>query len=223
MHIIKIASLASLASLSLISAASASVTLTFTTIANKAIAENNTATGSGVNGIYWGIVVDVDGNGFSGDGALANKVYEGGFSFDLSQNHTELNNTDDVIFMASTTTNTSFGVSGTMTGIASIELLNLTVNSIPNVNLTNKNFGLIWFDNSAGQVQAPGLVQNGTFYGFAAGSSTMNTGGDGDTTNFSSRFSGSTAMTANLQLIPEPSSTALLGLGSVALLLRRRR
>ena len=167
-----------------------------------AVAANNA--GAATSGLYWGIVVDTAGNGLS-------STYEGEFIFTADGVASPLNNTDDTLFIALTQTVTSpfLPSDGLMDSMPSIEVGSTVGNA----------FSLIWFDAT---VTSPGTVSSGTHYGIFTDASMIIEAGA--PASYENLFDSSPmAASQTFASVPEPSSTALLGLGSVALLLRRRR
>lgn len=193
---------------------------------------NSGATG-GTTGMYWGIVIDVNGDGFGSATASTDDKpsYIGGFSINDSQTETTLftsaGTSDDKLFVSSSLTLDSTGA--TESGGASgshgtmFSMLGVTIDTT----YSGKNFGLIWFDSN--DVASTGPIEIGDHYGFLT---SVTLAGDfvvpaaAATENFSNNFTGidpTRAADHTFDAVPEPSSVTLLGLGSVALLLRRRR
>ena len=158
----------------------------------------------------WGLIVDGGDNTFNFDDYTA-------FSYTTDGTATSLEGgaTDDVLYTELTNlTSTTPGGSGTITTFSS-----LTINEA-----VGAKFALIWFDsvNDASGFTA-GTAVAGDYYGTIE-SNEFVVPADNQAiiyTGFSNSIQDKASYT--FDTIPEPSSITLLGLGSVALLLRRRR
>ena len=150
-------------------------------------------------GLSWGIIVDTDNDGFDtyspARGAI--NIAQDGF----------INGTDDYFFLSENPTVSFFGSAGTAT------IINFDNNDAGGVG--GDNYAIIWSDNTT--------INDGDTYGFLESTVTIPLAND-DITNL--EF---TSASPNLQTeifavpVPEPSSTALLGLAGLALVARRKR
>lgn len=173
--------------------------------------------GTATNGMSWGLLFDVDGDGF----LLGS--YDG---FDISSNYFELTaggvGTGDVFIFAGDETSstppttTQFGPNaGTVTSVLNVQYDG--PNSSPSLNsAVGNSFGVIWFPSNTAIA--------GSSYGFASNADMVN-GIPNDGSNFST-----TDAIAPLDPsytttpVPEPSAyAALLGVAAILYVNRRRR
>ena len=172
----------------------------------------NNGEASGTNDLIWGIVVDTGGNGFT-------SMYASDFTLNTAGIATSFSNSDDTLFSLANLTSDTTGFGG---GTGSVlNMLNVDIAD----NQLGRQFGIIWFDSN--DVSGAGSIDTGDNYGFFTHASFTIAATQGDSLDyFSPAFDTPEIRTADLAFvdnIPEPSSVSLLGLGSVALLLRRRR
>lgn len=189
------------------------ITLQFSDFANALTGLSDTSGGTGVNGLTWGILIDTEGDGIPQDGGFPALVGSLGLNLvdgvDLGNN--------DLFFFGGTTT-TVGGLDGGAGGVTTAN--DLDPYSAAGVT-TNDPFYVMWFGNT-------GIVENselapGTPYGIIDDTPlTLPADGTG-TTSFASTFAGADAVrTADLTLVPEPSSLVLLLLAGFPILRRRR-
>lgn len=158
------------------------------------------STGVATNGLFWGILVDIDGSGFED---LTTTSFG---SIDLSAD-TFIGS--DFFIAGDLQTLSAAGIDGSATTV--MYDLNSSDPSSPVIG--GENFALFWSDDAAfnegdsfGFVEATGLIP------------TSNANNDPTT-----EFRGVDPNLQTLTYVPEPSSAALLGLGGLALVARRRR
>ena len=176
------------------------------------------------------VVVDTDGNGFG-------NALEGSYSISTQINDTTfIDGNDDRVVGISSFQPGAFGSADSL--IFNIPQLS-TTGDVPAGPFTlGTEFAIYWFptiSNPDGDDATSVTLIGGESYGFSRFVSTDNnpeaTSQNGldfilisGIDNFDVTVSGSEAQTAfTVQAIPEPTSTALLGLGGLALLARRRR
>lgn len=200
-------------------ATQAATTLQFSVSPNGATNFAN-ASGTVTNGMLWGVVIDSNGNGFSGSGAGFYDAFNPGVSGFLSSGGSL---TDDYYFATGVSTSTLGApfFSGSEAGSGAITTANnvpSTGDGVSGVNAADP-FALIWF--------ATSTAANGDKYGmFTTGAFSLPASG---IVNFSSTFAGADPVRSASNSIggagpvPEPSRLMLLGLGAMGLVFRRRR
>jgi hypothetical protein len=222
----KIALLLITAATAATSFASVSLQISLTTAGNGVLAGLQNSSGSQA-ALRWGIVVDVNGDGFLGSSALT--PYDGGFTYTATtaiplSSSSVL--TDDVLYISSaamaSTTNANDGAAG--------QFRPTSISGIPfgGAVAAGKSFAVIWFDETA----LGGTAATGSFYGMVTTPTTADPAqalvlpADGATVNYSKNFLGAeSARPAGLQFgvaVPEPSAAILGAVGALGLLRRRR-
>lgn len=207
----------------------ATVTMQFsqTNVARATGFANNL--GTPTNGMRWGIVIDSQGDGYSGG---SYDVFDFNTSAFLLVSGVP---TDDYYVahptsaLTTTATSTPTIPSGTDPGgagaIASMTNVAIAYGSSSGGGTIGSTdpFAVIWFET------APA---NGSYYGMLpnlSGTADFRIPNDGDTVSYAAFFAGTSpdpAKPANLQFgtpIPEPSRLMLLGLGALGIFARRRR
>ena len=188
---------------------------------------SNLANSSGAvtNGMRWGIVVDTNGNGFSGLGTSYDAYVAGSNTAGFLNDGGAV--TDDYFIPGTLTLDaSSLGLlegDSTLPGNGSI-VDDLTIASALPFNgiSTGDSFALIWFG-SAGNGSAAG-----DRYGFL-GDPSFTIPVDGQAVSASTPFVGTDPVRTasntfqNPSLVPEPSRVMFLALGGLGLLMRRRR
>ena len=202
--------------------AAATVTLHFNDAYTTGLPNNlANATGTVSNGMRWGIVVSTTDASFAGGGTSYDAFGAGSATAGFLSHNGVV--TDDYYLPGTLTTDGSFlalGDGGTTAGAGSI-VDDLAV-SLTNGVSVNDLFALIWFG-SAGNGSAAGDK-----YGlFTSPSFIM--GADGTDPVYGTPFAGNDPVRTasntfqNPSLVPEPSRVLFLALGSMGLLMRRRR
>lgn len=194
--------------------ASASVTLNFNNAFAGGVSSNfSNAAGTPTDGLFWGIIVDNTGDGvLSSYGSVVPQI-----DTQVSLTTSMGGATDDtLIFSADLTMDTSgltegdFVTTGDTGGLSGITGLDLTSEIA-----TGNDFYIVWFDNVDS-------TKAGVF-----GDATFVLPPDTSLTDYDVPFEGvdpsRAASGVVFQTVPEPSSFALLGLGGLGFLLRRRR
>lgn len=213
------------------SAATIQVTLQFSSttqyLSNFANGEGSAISSTGANRLVWGLLVDVNNNGFNG--ALDTSPYRGGFSLTAAS---------DGLVTTTTSNGSNTVLSDDMLWIAGAVMASSTVASPPDSSLTNMNrvtsltsmnltdsmqgkpLAVIWFDSlTVGSTASTGMK-----YGvFNTGLLTPTTPG---TIPLAGNFGGADSLkTMGFTLgtpIPETSTSLLGAIGALALLRRRR-
>ena len=206
----KTTNLIALASLAVASFASASVTLTFD------IGVLYDSTGSGAIGAGSQVAIFADNTGISANPTNSDLIDQ-----TLTIGHTYGGN--ELVALMTT------DGGGFARGASTFDLDG-------GLNATN-DLAVYWFDGHTGGALTAGttygIYQNSSIQAGSGGTSSLTIPADGSNSNvfyYDTTTLGAAGATVaefsatnTLDTIPEPSSTALLGLGSVALLLRRRR
>ena len=177
------------------------VTLTITNAQYQTIIQQNSS-GTSTWNIDGGTV---DGSGASGNGA--------GFYLGNEAGSTGVINMNSGTFNGSGFTTFIFGRNGGV-GILNLSGGTVTIGSAPTIGGSDR---LNFTTGSTGSFDATGWTQTDYETLWTNGNLTVD---GGQTGNFSDNFQVSGA---TLTVVPEPSSAALLGLGGLALILRRRK
>ena len=204
-----------------VTSASAAVSLSFSTASSKLTNIQNAA-GDASGGLFYGIIVDTSGNGFS-----ANGIDYDGFTLPAANSGQFLSTslgvvTDDYFYWTGASTVASVGgTDGGPNAVTGTFTLNKDLTAGENGITSGDAFALIWFDS--------GAAADGDKYGFlnVAG---MNLPADGGslTSGLSGLFAGadpirSASLTFGGTAAPEPSRTVLAFFGLAMVGLRRRR
>ncbi|MFK7909364.1 MAG: PEP-CTERM sorting domain-containing protein [Akkermansiaceae bacterium] len=179
------------------------------------------AAGTAANGLTWGIIVDN-----SGDGFLA--------AYDISGSGTsaQIQGGDDKLYISAQTTSDTTGqseFSPTFVPEGFGGAGSLTAVSFNSPHAANTPFAIVWFDSSAAFDDASSSTAGILTNSDVTGTPFLIPSDDppGGTFAISAWARGDdpvrSATGLNITFVPEPSSTALIGLGGLALLLRRRR
>lgn len=179
------------------------------------------AAGTPTDGMYWGVVVDTSGNGFSAGSYNGFTLTPDVGSFLFAGGSA----TDDYFFPAMNSgsffaTLDSSIIDNVNGGVGTIT----TAPDVPFGGLTGISAGdsiaLIWFDSNS--------AANGSKYGFLSGASFklsagLSDGGSEDLQALVPSGSRTASNTFQASLVPEPSRVMLFAFGGLGLLMRRRR